>query len=71
MSDYKSRTKQLDRVGNLFGATEAEVIEFVESMLDELAAMICIISIPPEKMAAIECNIAVIKGYLRHQYPST
>ena len=66
MSIGESRQAYFLASPEVYGATHEDVIEFVESMLDQLKIMLSSTALPLQKRRAISCNIAIIKQYLRH-----
>jgi hypothetical protein len=67
MSKFAAQTFDKNQRVKFRGASEEETVEFIQSMLQELAIMMCFVAAPSEAQKKISDTIAIFEAHLdRH-----
>lgn len=67
MSKIAVQTRPAKPSVNFLGATDEETVEFIQSMLRELAVMMCFVAMPSEAKKKISDTIALFEAHLDRQ----
>ncbi len=67
MSKFALQTLDKKQSAKFYGATDEETVEFIQSMLRELAIMMCCVAAPSEAQKKINDTIAIFEAHLERR----